>query len=393
MIACTKLICGTGTVREALSGEKSSKAAALHFSKMTGPLVVWNITKRCNLRCRHCYSGSTPGAAGRELTRDEGVQLIADLKAAGVPVLLFSGGEPLLREDVFEWIRAANVAGIHSGLSTNGTLITADVAKRLADAGLDYAGISLDGTDRVNDAFRGEKGAFDKALAGLRAAKSAGIRTGLRITVCSENIEELPKIFDLVEAEAVPRLCVYHLVYSGRGADLRDIDLSAYERQMMADLIIEKTLDWSRRGVNAEILTVDCPTDGVYIAEFVRREMPHRLDEVKRMLDVKGGCSAGTKFASIDASGNVHPCQFWEHVTLGNVKQATFSEIWRDTTDPLMRGLKVKARLLNGPRCGKCVYRSVCSGCRVRAEVVTGDPWADDPSCYLPDKDIKPTAP
>ncbi len=393
MIACTKLLCGTATVREALSQGLREDAGTLHFTRTKGPLVVWNITRRCNLRCRHCYSGSVPGAAGHELSRDEGFQLIADLRAANVPVLLFSGGEPLMREDVFEWIHAARVAGLHPVLSTNGTLITDAVAARLVGAGLAYAGISLDGTDGANDAFRGERGAFAKALAGLRAAKKAGLRTGLRFTVCAENIEELPKVFDLAEAEAVPRVCIYHLVYSGRGSTMRDRDLSAYERQMMVDLIIEKTLDWARRRVAAEILTVDCPADGVYLANFVRREMPSRLDEVKQMLDLHGGCSAGTKFASIDAAGNVHPCQFWDHVTLGNVKACTFREIWRDTTEPLMHALKQKARHLSGPRCGKCVYRSVCGGCRVRAEVVAGSPWADDPACYIADKDIKPQSP
>ena len=393
MIAFTKLLCGTATVREALSpGRTPDSAGALHFERTAGPLVVWNVTRRCNLRCRHCYFTAAPDASSRELSREQGLQLLADLKAAGAPVLLFSGGEPLMREDVFEWVRAARDAGIHPVLSTNGTLLTEDAAKRLADAGLAYAGVSMDGTDGVHDAFRGQTGAFAKALDGLRAAKKAGLRTGLRFTVCGDNVEELPKVFDLAESEGIPRVCIYHLVWAGRASQMRDRDLSLYERQMVVDLIIEKTLDWGRRGVPAEVLTVDCPSDGVYLAGFVRREMPQRLGEVQQLLDAHGGCSAGTKFASIDPSGGVHPCQFWEHATLGNVTECTFREIWNDMTQPLLHGLKMKARYLSGPRCGKCVYRSVCAGCRVRAEVATGDPFADDPSCYLADKDIKPQA-
>ena len=391
MIGFTKLLCGTATVKDALKHARKpgkTPAGMLRFVKTRGPLVVWNVTRRCNLKCKHCYYPAGKKSARRELTRAEGMQLIADLGAAGVPVLLFSGGEPLLREEVFTWGSAAAAAGIHPVLSTNGTMLTDAIADRLLRCGFAYVGVSLDGVRSAHDEFRGECGSFDKALGGLRAARDAGLATGVRFTVCAENVSELPGLLDLVEREGIPRFCLYHLVYAGRGAGLARRDLTAAERRRMTDFLIEKTLDWDRRGVRSEILTVDNHADGVYIADYVRRNLPERHEEVKQLIGMQGGCSAGTKFASIDSEGDVHPCQFWEHEALGNVTQCTFREIWRDVSHPLLRGLRTKSVSLKGSRCGTCVYRCVCTGCRVRAQAVSGDPWADDPACYLTQAEI-----
>jgi radical SAM protein with 4Fe4S-binding SPASM domain len=386
VIGFTKLLCGTATVKEALKhAGKPGKAPAgmLRFVKTRGPLVVWNVTRQCNLKCKHCYYPSGKKTKRRELTRAEGAQLIADLGSAGVPVLLFSGGEPLLRKEVFSWGEAAKKAGMHPVLSTNGTLITEQVARRLLDSGFAYVGVSLDGVQRAHDRFRGEPGSYEKTLGGLRTARDAGLATGVRFTVCSENVSELPGLLDVVEREGIPRFCLYHLVYAGRGAGLARRDLKPEERRRMTDFLIEKTLDWHRRGIRSEILTVDNHADGVYIADYVRKNLPHRHEEVKQLIGMQGGCSAGTKFVSIDSEGNVHPCQFWEHESLGNVTECTFGEIWRDVSHPLLLGLRKKAACLSGSRCGTCVYRCVCTGCRVRAQAVSGDPWADDPACYL----------
>jgi len=385
MIGFTKLLCGSATVSQVLTHAEREAAPAnvLQFMHDRGPIVVWNVTRRCNLACEHCYTSSGVDASSRELTREQGLKLIDDLREARVPVLLFSGGEPLLREEVFAWASAAAAAGLRPSLSTNGTLITDAVAARIRDAGFAYVGVSLDGTGKIHDAFRGEKGAFKRALAGLRAAKKAGLRTGVRFTVCAQNLAELPKVLDLVEAEGIPRFCLYHLVYAGRGVALRERDITLAACRGMIDLLIEKTLDWCRRGVGAEILTVDNHADGVYLARYVEAHLPERLDEVKKLLELHGGCSAGTKFAAIDAAGDVHPCQFWEHVTLGNVTERPFVEIWTDLFNPLMRMLKTKAPHLVGERCKACGYRRLCAGCRVRAEAETGNPWADDPRCYL----------
>lgn len=386
MIGFTKLLCGTATVREALTYAREPgqmPRSMMQFAENRGPLVVWNVTRRCNLECRHCYYPSDAAAEDRELGLEQGMRLIADLKAAEVPVLLFSGGEPLLREELFAWATGAKALGIQPVLSTNGTLITDRVASKLVDAGFAYVGVSLDGTEQTHDAFRGERGAFQRSVAGLREAKKVGLRTGVRFTVTADNLAELPRVLEFVEAEGIPRFCLYHLVYSGRGSELREQDLTVEQRRRMLDFLIERTLDWHRRGVQAEILTVDNHADGAYIAGYVRRNMPERLEEVRGLMEMHGGCSAGTKFASIDAAGNVHPCQFWGHVSLGNVTECTFREIWNDLFNPLMRALKVKAPHLTGSRCRQCAHKVVCAGCRVRAEAVTGDAWADDPACYL----------
>ena len=391
MISFTKLLCGTATVREALtyaSRPHETPAGMLHYLEQRGPLVVWNVTRRCNLRCAHCYYASDDTSSGDELTLTEGMRLVEGLRAARVPVLLFSGGEPLLRDEIFAWGRAGRTAGLHVVLSTNGTLITDGVAAKLADAGFAYVGVSLDGLEETHDVFRGESGAFRKALAGLRAAKAAGLRTGVRFTVCADNLDDLPGVLELVEAEGIPRFCLYHLVYAGRGADIRERDITPRQRAAVVEALIEKALEWCRGAVEAEILTVDSHVDGIRIAAHVRKHLPERVEEVEKLIRMHGGCSAGTKFASIDAEGNVHPCQFWEHVSLGNVRERPFAEIWNDLSNPLLRALKSKAEHLCGSRCGQCVHKSVCGGCRVRAEALTGDAWEDDPSCYLSDEEI-----
>jgi len=391
MIAFTKLLCGTATVREVLTytaRPDETPTAMLHYVSQRGPLVVWNITRRCNLHCLHCYYNSDSQRAAHELTLEQGMRLIEDLRSARVPVLLFSGGEPLLRREIFALGRAAKDARLHPVLSTNGVLITEGVAAKLADAGFAYVGVSLDGMEEKHDAFRGETGAFARALSGLRAAKDAGLRTGVRFTVCADNLEDLPKVLDLVETEGIPRFCLYHLVYAGRGADVRERDINAQQRRAMLDLLIHKTLDWCRRGIDSEILTVDNHADGIYVAEYVRKHLPGRIDEVEELIRLHGGCSAGTKFGSIDAEGNVHPCQFWEHVSLGNVRQRPFSEIWADESHPVLAKLRAMPDPLRGERCAPCRYRAVCGGCRVRAEAVYGDAWGDDPACYLSEEEI-----
>ena len=250
-------------------------------------------------------------------------------------------------------------------------------------------GVSLDGLRTTHDRFRGREGAFDEAVAGLCAARGAGVKTGVRFTVTRDNVDDLPGVLDLVEREGIPRFCLYHLVYSGRGSGLTDRDLDHQRRRDLLDFLIRKVLDWKDRGVATEILTVDNHADGVYIADYVRRHLPERIVEVERLQAMHGGCSAGTKFADIDAAGNVHPCQFWEHVTLGNVRERRFAEIWNDTSHPLMKGLKDKPSHLRGERCATCAHVSVCAGCRIRAETVTGDVWGDDPACYLTDEEIR----
>lgn len=390
MIGCTKLLCGAATVSEALQHDRDSRRLPPHllqFSSDLRPLVVWNTTNRCNLACRHCYLEAEDRAYESELTTEQAREFITDVAQMGCPVLLLSGGEPLLREDLCEMAALASELGVRPVLSTNGTLITPEVARRLKEAGLQYVGVSIDGLEKTHDWFRGREGAFEEAFQGLRHAAEAGLKTGVRFTVNAHNVAELPAVIDYVAAQGVPRFCMYHLVYSGRGREIAASDTDLAVKRATIETVTTKAVSLFEQGVELEILTVDNHADGVYVRSLVAERQPERLEEVERLLQMHGGCSAGTKMSNVDPYGNVHPCQFWGHVTLGNVKERKFSEIWTDAEDALLVALRDKGAHLKG-RCGACRYRSLCGGCRIRAEFVTGDPWEADPACYLSDAEI-----
>ena len=390
MIGISKLYCGTVESSDPIRyGRKSSSLPShlLQFSEDKKPVVVWNITRACNLRCMHCYANAKDGSDDR-ITHSDAKRIIDDLSDFGVPVLLFSGGEPLLREDIIELIRYAVKKGIRAVLSTNGTLITEDMAERLRDAGISYVGISLDGLEEINDRFRGVKGAFKKAMEGIENCKKKGIKVGLRFTINRFNASEVPKIFDLSEKEGIDRICFYHLVYSGRGSSLIKDDLSHEETRKIVDLIIDKTKELYDKGIKKEVLTVDNHADGPYLYLRMLREGNPRAKDVLELLKMNGGNSSGNGIGCISWDGNVHADQFWRHYSFGNVLERPFSEIWIDTSDPLMAKLKNKKRYVKG-RCSVCKWLDICGGnFRVRAEAVTGDIWAPDPACYLTDEEI-----
>jgi len=399
MIGCTKLLCGTATVSDVLKHRGNTAkmpAKMLQFSEVNRPLIVWNATNRCNLKCQHCYINAVDKTYQEELSTDEAKEFIADLAEMGVPVLLLSGGEPLIRSDIFELSKFARDRGLRVVLSTNGTLINGKIASKIKESGIQYTGVSLDGMREIHDQFRRLPGAFDAALEGIRHCMKLGIKTGVRFTLNRFNKSDLPEMLKLVEAENIPRFCMYHLVYSGRGKEIMSTDLGLEEKRETIEFIIQKTIELHQKGVQTEILTVDNHADGVYIFNYLLKHQPDRADEVMQLLKMHGGCSAGTKFANVDPMGNVHPCQFWQHVSLGNVRKQKFSEIWSSERSPfrsadeneLLVKLRNKGDFLKG-RCGECQFKSVCAGCRIRAEVVKGDVWEFDPACYLTDDEIK----
>jgi len=353
------------------------------------PVVVWNITRTCNLRCIHCYSDSEPRAYADELTTAEAKAVLDDLAAFHVPAVLFSGGEPLMRPDLFELAEYARAKGLHVVLSTNGTLITERVADRIRRIGLAYVGISLDSAvPEVHDRFRGVDGAFARTMEGFRRLVAVGQKVGLRLTLSRPTFENLVAVFDFIERERIHRACFYHLVPSGRGHGVVGLDPAESRRAM--DLILERTADLHRRGKPVEILTVDNHCDGPYLYLKMRAAGDPRAEDVYRMLKWNGGglYSSGVGIADIDFVGNVHPDQFWMHATLGNVRERPFSRIWTDTSHPLLAGLRDRKRRLKG-RCAACKFLDLCGGSlRVRAELATGDPWAPDPACYLTDEQI-----
>lgn len=360
-------------------------ANLLQFSSERSPVVVWNITSQCNLKCRHCYIEATESAKENEMTTAEGMAFIDNLAEMKVPVLMFSGGEPLVRPDLFELAAYAVEKGLRIVLSTNGTLIDDFTAQLIKEAGFQYVGVSIDGCEAIHDEFRGEKGAFAAAIAGIRAAKAAGNRTGVRFTLNSLNVVDLPAVMELIEQEQVDRFCMYHLVYAGRGSDMKNLDLSTEEKREVAQFLIEKTLDFDRRGIEIEILTTDNHADGLYLLDYIAKTNPDRVDEVRQLLEMHGGCSAGDRMADVDYAGDVHPCQFWGDMTLGNVKERKFSEIWNDleANGGILGRLRTKPEQLSG-QCGKCAQNRLCGGCRIRASG-DGDIWGDDPACFWED--------
>ncbi len=390
MIGFTKLLCGEATVsrviRETAAGGRGA-ANLLQFTTAERPLVVWNMTTRCNLHCAHCYNRSGEAGAETGLTTAEAEAMIDDLARMKVPVLLFSGGEPVLRPDLFQLGEYATARGVRAVLSTNGTLITEEVAVSLAKAQFQYIGISIDGLAAVHDAFRGRPGAFEEAWEGLRNAQKAGLRTGVRFTVTQDNIDDLPSVLARAVEEKVDRFCLYHLVYAGRGSEIAKRDLSIGQRREMIEWLLDKTEELHQQGKKIEILTTDNHADGVLLLRRIEQRDPARAAEVLELLGLHGGCSAGRKFANIDASGEVHACQFWGNVSLGNVRERPFSDIWSDLNSPLLAGLRHSQELLKG-RCGACRYKAYCGGCRLRAEAMHGDQWAPDPACYLTEEEV-----
>lgn len=391
MLGVSRLLNGTVRPEDALRyGRRAGAGPAhlLHYSSDKKPVVVWNVTQRCNLSCMHCYADSHDRHYPGELSTDEGQRLLEDLSSFGAPTVIFSGGEPLLRSDLFQLAAHASELGLRCVLSTNGTLITASRARQIRDAGFSYVGISLDGIGPRHDKIRGKIGAYDEALAGLRRCREAGVRVGLRFTVHRQNVDQLPAIFDLLEDEDIPRCCVYHLAYAGRGDRIRGYDLEPGETRAVLDLIFERTRDFHRRGVEKEILTVDNHTDGVYLYRTLCDEEPDRAEDVHRLLSWNGGNQSGIAIASVDPQGNVHPDQFSWHYALGSVRERPFSAIWTDTSDPRMALLKDRKSALKG-RCRSCRYLPICNGnLRVRAEKYFGDFLAPDPACYLTDEEI-----
>lgn len=391
MIGISKLYCGAVEAADVLRYNRESKRLPSHllqFSADKRPVVVWNMTRRCNLKCIHCYSSSRNIPYRDEMTTEEGKALIADLALFGSPVILFSGGEPLIRKDLPELAQFAVDRGMRAVISTNGTLLTPDRIRTFREIGLSYIGVSLDGLKETHDFFRGVPGTFERTIRGIRDCRDAGIKVGVRFTVNRHNVRDVPAIFDLLDAEDIPRCCFYHLVYSGRGSALVEEDLSHDETRRLLDLIMDRTRDLFDRGLEKEILTVDNHADGPYIYLRLLREDPARAAEVLELLKMNEGNSSGNGIGCVSWDGAVHADQFWRGVSFGNVRERPFSAIWTDTSNELMAKLKDKKPHVKG-RCATCRWLGVCGGnFRARAESIAGDIWAPDPACYLTDREI-----
>lgn len=358
------------------------------------PVVVWNTTNRCNLKCVHCYAGAQSEAKAGELTTAEGKRLLDDLADYGVPVVLFSGGEPLVREDLAELVSHAAEIGIRPVLSTNGTLLTADRARKLKDAGLAYAGVSVDGLAERNDDFRGVDGAFQAAIEGIETCLDVGLKTGLRYTVTRQNVADLDGVVDLLSDIGLDRFCFYHLSYSGRGEAISSVDLDAEERRAVVKRICDRTVEANRAGEEIETLLVGNYTDAAYIVEYARREFGEEpAQRVYDRLERNGGDPTGERVAAVDCLGNVHPTQFWRTYSLGNVRDRSFADIWEDDSNPFLQAVRGRPSNLTG-NCDDCRYSGICrGGSRLRAIAADNGLFGPDPQCYLTEAERRANGP
>jgi radical SAM protein with 4Fe4S-binding SPASM domain len=394
MINVSKLYCGQVTPGDWLRyGKEGSERPGEVVPKKASerkPIVVWNITRACNLKCVHCYNDSGTGKASNEVSTEQAKKVLDDLAAFGVPSVLFSGGEPLVRPDLFELMEYAAGTGLRVVISTNGTLIDADKAARIKKIGISYVGISLDGIGSVNDEFRGVEGAFEDAVRGIRNCQSAGVRVGLRLTLTKRNVQDIDGLFEFFEKENVQRACFYHLVPSGRGKGMFDDDLTHAQSRDAIESILKRTKEFCDADRQNDILTVDNHVDGIYLYLKLLAEDPAKAEDVWKLLTWNGGGlnSSGVGIGCIDYNGNVHANQFWGHYDLGSIYEQPFSKIWTNPDEPLLKGLRDRRQYVKG-RCRLCKFFEACGGSlRVRADLYFDDPWAPDPGCYLTDEEI-----
>ena len=372
----------------ALAGNPQNKRVSASAGKPAGPVVIWNLIRRCNLTCKHCYATAADKDFPGELDTQQVFDVMDDLKTYGVPVLILSGGEPLMRPDIFEISHRAKDMGFYVGLSSNGTLIDENNIKDIVNAGYNYVGISIDGMRETHDNFRRKQGSFDAALRGIRLCHDAGIKVGLRFTLTQDNKQDLPALLQLMEEENIDKFYLSHLNYAGRGNKNRRDDLHHKMTREAMDLLFDTCWQDVQSGRRREFVTGNNDADGVYLLLWAQKHLPPYAEQLEKMLIRWGGNASGVNISNIDNLGNVHPDTMWWDYTIGNVKGRPFSAIWSDTTDPLMAGLKLDSRPVEG-RCAGCHYRSICGGnTRTRAWQLTGNFWAEDPGCYLDNDEI-----
>jgi len=358
--------------------------------KPAAPVVIWNLIRRCNLACKHCYTTSADIDFPGELSTREIYAVMDDLKAFKVPVLILSGGEPLLHPDIFAISRRAKDMGFYVALSSNGTKITAGNIDEIAAIDYQYIGVSLDGIQDTHDRFRRLPGSFDEALRGVRLCLEKGIKVGIRFTLTQDNHQDFPALLRLMDDHDIDKFYLSHLNYGGRGNRNRKDDAHFQMTRTAMDLLFEASYEWLKAGKEREFVTGNNDADAVYFLHWVARKFPDKVGHIQAKLEQWGGNASGVNVANIDNLGHVHPDTFWWHYDLGNVRQRPFSEIWTDVSDPLMAGLKQNPRPLEG-RCATCHFQRLCNGnTRVRAQQTSGNAWAEDPGCYLTDAEISP---
>ena len=386
MIDVTALVCGAE-----LPGAGRRRSGSDSPDGVAGrkPVVVWSLTRTCNLACIRCHTDSSAVAYPDELSSAQGRALLDDLAEFGVPMVAFSGGEPLVRRDTLDLAQYACSLGLSVTLCTNGTLLDLDTARRIRDIGVASVEISIAGIGAANDVYRGKRRAFERALQGIHHCKAAGQCVGLRLTLTPQTLCELDAIFDFVDDLQIERVTFAHVVAASRGHAQADTSRHAIRQALRT--IARRARQFDDRGDRRRIFTADNDADGPFYYLMLRAQ--GRLDAADRAytaLACAGGgrSSSGVGIADIDSQGNVHPDRHWQSATLGNVKDRKFSEIWTDPSSELLADLRDRLPRLKG-RCAACRYLDLCGGnCRSRALAESGDMWAPDPACHLSDAQI-----
>lgn len=350
------------------------------------PVVVWNVCRHCNLRCPHCYSSASTRASQYDLSTSEALRLLDDLAGVGVRIVIFSGGEPLLRSDLFDLMARARDLGIEPMLSSNGVLLDGVSARKLANAGTRYVGVSLDGLAAQNDDYRGLQGAFASAVQGLRNAMEAGLRVGIRLTLTRESENQLEPLLAFADRLGVHRFYVSHLLPSGRGLNLTDQDLGPAENRALLQKLFALAERLCETNSSLSLITGGNDSDGPFFLQWLEARHGGAASSRARMVLLdRGGNSAGERILAVDANGRVHPDQFWQSAQLGDVRRQRMAEI---LTHPLRAQLREREKHLRG-RCGRCIFKPLCRGShRERALVQSGDVWAPDPACVMTDAEI-----
>jgi len=360
--------------------------------KMPGPVVIWNLIRRCNLQCKHCYSTSLDIDFKDELTTEKIKATIDDLKVAHVPVLILSGGEPLLRPDIYEITAYAKAKGFYVALSTNGTLINEENIEKIKAADYQYVGISIDGLEEFHDEFRRQKGSFKTSMHAIKLCKEAGIKVGMRLCLTRDNFKDLPAMLNLMEEYQVDKFYLSHLNYSGRGKRSAETDAMFQMTKDAMELLYERAYSHIFQGIETDFVTGNNDADGPFLLQWAEKKFgkaySEQLKNLQQRLVMWGGNASGVNVANIDNTGTIHPDTYWWNHPIGNVKKELFSDVWQNTQDELMLAFRQSPRPVKG-RCARCNYLNICGGnTRTRAFAQTGDAWNEDPGCYLNDAEI-----
>jgi len=347
---------------------------------LDGAISIWNLTNRCNLSCLHCYSKATLESEDA-LSTEEIVATMEDMAKSGIKFIIFSGGEPLTRSDIFDIAAHARGLGIITYLSTNGLYVHKSNVEKIA-AAFDYIGVSIDGSEKTHDHFRGLKGSFKLSMEAIKLLLKYSDRVGIRFTLTTQTLEDLPFIFELAETHHIPKVYISHLVYSGRGLENRLMDITSQQRYDAVNFVLNKAFEYYEKNQNIEVVTGNMEMDAIALLEQFTFRYPQHASKLHDRLIKWGGNSAGRKLVNIDSQGNVKPDPFFP-ITMGSIKERSFGDIWNDTDSSLITLLRTHPRILEG-ECRDCDYLSICNGgSRARAYAVHGTLNATDPSCYL----------